>query len=141
MNGGYWVDCFYPIVEPVCYLMGDVVFSPVAIRTIVDTQTDDVEFFASSPPFNKRYTKQWAEPFGFKVVDTGHFFGAVNVLKKYQDLGRFNRVPIAWELWQVIKETPINHIDYSNYKAINDYTCDIDRPEDVAEIERNMKDE
>ena len=38
----------------------------------------------------------------------------------------FIRHPIAWELWQIIKQTPINYIDYKNYTVINDYTCDID---------------
>ena len=38
----YWVDCFYPMDEPCCYVFGDVVFSPNAIRTIIKTQTDDI---------------------------------------------------------------------------------------------------
>ena len=34
---GYWVDAFYPTEFPVCYLLGDVVFSSEAIATIVNT--------------------------------------------------------------------------------------------------------
>ena len=137
--GGYWVDCFYPMVEPVCYIMGDVVFSPEAIQTIVSKETDEIEFFASAPPFDSRYTKEWAEPFAFKVQNTGVFWAAVNKLKKYQDCGFFARVPIAWELWQIIKGTTINHVVYTNYTVINDYTCDIDAPEDAAVIEQQIK--
>ena len=48
---GYWVDAFYPTDKPACYIFGDVVFSDAAIRTIVEKETDDVEFFASAPPF------------------------------------------------------------------------------------------
>ena len=40
-----------------------------------------------------------------------------------------------WELWQVIQATPLNHIDYGNYTAINDYTCDIDYEDDAQMIE------
>lgn len=137
--GNYWVDGFYPSTDPVCYLMGDVVFSPEAIRTIANTRTDSIEFFASAPPFGVGYTKPWAEPFGFKVHDTQLFFWAVRKVRSMHDMGMFCRGPIAWELWQVIKGTPINHINFENYVAINDYTCDIDDPADVKRIERYVE--
>lgn len=124
-----WVDAFYPMDEPVCYIMGDVVFSPDAIKTIVNTQTTDVEFFASAPPYSKQYSKPWAEPFAFKVVNTKHFKESIEEVKRYKN---WNRTPIAWELWQVIKNTPRNKINYNNYTSIHDYTCDIDEPGDVA---------
>lgn len=132
----YWVDAFYPMDEPVCYLFGDVVYSPEAMKTIINTETDDIEFFASAPPFAPGYSKHWAEPFAFKVVNTDHFFKAIEDVKQLQDCGAFRREAIAWELWQVIKETPLNMIVYDNYTVINDYTCDIDSPDDAAEIER-----
>ena len=31
-----WLDAFYPMETPVCYIFGDVVFSPEAIKTIVE---------------------------------------------------------------------------------------------------------
>ena len=130
-----WLSAFAWIYfeEPTCYIFGDVVFSPKAIKTIVETETDDIELFASAPPFNQGiYQKRWAEPFAFKVVDQMHFARA---LKETQELflkyKAFRRSPIAWELWQVIKKTPLNIIDYTNYTVINDYTCDIDSPKDV----------
>ena len=123
-----WVDAFYPTDEPVCYLFGDVVFSPEAIKTIVETETDDIQFFASAPPFSKEYIKPWAEPFALKVVNTEHLKHAVSLTKQYAEQGLFNRNPIMWELWQVIQATPLNCINYHNYVAINDYTCDIDDP-------------
>ena len=52
---GYWCEAFYPTTDPVCYIFGDVVFSEDAIKTIVNTDTDDIEFFASAPPFDSRY--------------------------------------------------------------------------------------
>lgn len=136
---GYWVDAFYPMDEPVCYLLGDVVFSPEAIKTIVETETDDIEFFASAPPFAAEYIKPWAEPFAFKVVNTEHLKYAVSLTKQYADQGLFKRPPIAWELWQVIQATPLNHINYQNYTAINDYTCDIDSKNDAVLFEEILR--
>ena len=123
---GYWCDAFYPTDEPVCYIFGDVVFTPEAIRKIVETETDDIEFFASAPPFAKDYPKPWAEPFALKVVDTKLLKESIALTKQLDALGRFNRKPIMWELWQVITECPLNVIDYNSYTAINDSTCDID---------------
>ena len=131
-----WCDAFYLTDEPACYLFGDVVFSPEAIKTIVKTETDDIQFFASSPPFASNYPKPWAEPFALKVVNTDHLKHAISLTKQYAAQGLFNRNPIMWELWQVIQATPINHIDYHNYVAINDYTCDIDDPSDAAKFEK-----
>ena len=132
---GYWCDAFIPQIFSTCYIFGDVVFSKDAIHTIVNTVTDDIELFASAPPFDKRFSKDSAEPFAFKVVDTTHFKNAIEMTKRLCDNGAFKRHPIAWELLQVIKRTPINEIDYNNYTVINDYTCDIDNPEDVKKFE------
>ena len=131
-----WLDAFYPMTEPVCYIFGDVVFSPEAIKKIVNTDTDSIEFFASAKPLPPTYPKRWAEPFAFKVKDTELFFKAIEVTKLYDKQGMFNRQPVSWELWQVIKDTPLNRVDYTNYTAINDYTCDIDSPEDIKLFER-----
>lgn len=132
---GSWADCFTGYLEPTTFLMGDVVFSPTAIKTIVETETDDIEFFASAPPFAKTYCKPWAEPFAFKVVDYWHLRQAKFLFDLYTRQGKFKRQPIAWEFWQVVKGTEFNKIDYTNYTVINDYTCDIDKPEDIYKFE------
>ena len=125
---GRWVDAFPLTEEPVCYIFGDVVFSARAIKTIVETETDDIEFFASAPPFALNYYKKYAEPFAFKVVNTEHFKNAIEETIRLKD--KFYREPIAWELWQVIKGTELNTI-VTNYTKINDYTCDIDNEKDL----------
>lgn len=130
-----WLDAFYPMEEPVCYIFGDVVFSPEAIKTIVETDTDSIEFFASAKPLPPIYPKHWAEPFAYKVRDTRRFFKAIEVTKQYDEQGLFKRQPVSWELWQVIKGTPLNKVDYTNYHVINDYTCDIDTPDDIRLFE------
>lgn len=122
---GYWCDAFYPTEDPVCYIFGDVVFSPAAIRTIVEANTEDIEFFASAWPFALEYMKSWAEPFALKVQNPKHLRESIELCKALDADGRFNRKPIMWELWQVIKDTPLNVIR-KNYTVINDYTCDID---------------
>lgn len=132
---GYWCDAFYPTDEPTCYIFGDVLFSEMAIQMIVGIETDDIEFFASAPPFAREYIKQWAEPFALKVVDQEHLKRSIEQVKRLDRKGMFHRKPIMWELWSVIRETDINKIDYSSYIAINDYTCDIDDPDELPLFE------
>lgn len=132
-----WWSGFYPMDEPVCYLFGDVYFSDRAIQTIVNYQTDDIMLFASVKPFDDRYIKNWAEPFGFKVVDTDHFHRCLEQLSEYHRRNMFNRHPCSWELWQIIKHTPLNEIR-RNYCGISDYTCDIDSPEDAVRLEERL---
>ena len=135
-----WLHAFYKTDEPVCYLMGDVFYSPYAIRTIIGTETNDIEFFASAPPFNTRwYIKNHAEPFAYKVQDVKHFWKCVKRTLWYNSRHYFYREAITWELWQVIKGTPLNQIDYTNYTAINDYTTDIDSDEEAHRLERRLK--
>ena len=131
---GPWINCFYPQDDPATYIMEDVYFSPEAIKTIVGTDTDCIEFFASAPPFGVQYIKPWAEPFAFKVVNQQCFKYCIDRVRELLAAGEWRRDPIAWELWQVIKRTPINHIDYTNYTVINDYTCDIDTAEDISRL-------
>lgn len=131
-DGGHWLEAFAPIDEPVCYIFGDVVFSPEAIKTIVETETDFIQFFASSPPFDSRYLKDWAEPYAFKVMQPELFHRYIK--RTLELINSFYRDPIAWELWQVIKGTPLGHIDYTNYVVINDYTCDVDCDEDLERL-------
>ena len=131
-----WLEAFFPMIEPVCYIYGDVYFSEDAIRQIVQTETDCVEFFASAPPFADKYMKIWAEPFAFKVQNPKFFFEKIEECHKYDLEGKFHREAVSWELWQVIKETELDVIDYTNYHAINDYTCDIDNMKEAREFER-----
>ena len=136
VSTGDWCDCFCMTdYMDVCYIMGDVVFSQSAIKTIVETETNDIEFFASAPPFAKNYSKPYAEPFAFKVHNNEHLKQAIAETKRLYRADKFRRPPIAWEFWQVVKDTPINTIDYTNYTVINDYTCDIDTPEDIIKFE------
>lgn len=139
---GYWCDAFYLTDEPTCYIFGDVYFSDEAIKTIINTDTDDIEFFASMPPFAINYPKNHVEPFALKVVDTDHLKSAIQKTKQLEDEGKFWRKAIMWELWTVIKDVPLQKgpDDYIyNYVAINDYTSDIDRQQDIAKLEKYIE--
>lgn len=133
---GMWCDCFYQTDEPCCYLFGDVLFSPKAIQTIVEYETDDIMLFGSKPPFADNYPKIYIEPFCFKVQNQKHLHDSIREVKRLYDIDYFKREPIAWELWSVIKDTDPNDINYS-YFGINDYTCDIDNPNEIAEVARH----
>ena len=134
-----WLDCFYLMPEPVCYIFGDVLFSPEAIRTIVEKDTESIDFFASGHPFSPRYGKQYAEPFAFKVRAHERFKAAVERAKWLGANGCFSRDPIAWELWQVIQGTPLNIIA-QDYTIINDYTRDFDSEEEFKEWLKHQRD-
>ena len=134
---GYWCDAFYPMDEPACYIFGDVIFSPAAIRKIIDTKTDSIEFFGSARPFAKEYPKNWEEPFAFKVQDQILFRKYIAEMKARAD--ECWRKPIAWELWALIKGRRIDIDDRTvDYTVINDYTCDIDCKNEIKRIERRI---
>ena len=133
--GGSWVNAFYPTDEPACYIFGDVVFSPEAIHKIVNTSTSSIRFFGSTPPFSPLYIKPYAEPFAFKVEDQRRFRAAIDFVNANLTTWIFTRHPIAWELWQVIQGRDVRLINYESVTAINDYTCDVDSPEDAERIE------
>ena len=134
---GWWVDAFYPTNEPTTYLFGDVFYSPEAIKTIVETETDDFEFFASAPPYSEYYFKSYQEPFAFKIVNTKHFRQAIEDCKLNYMNGLFWRHPIAWELWTTLRRGRMKkRVDVykGEYTVINDYTIDIDTPADVLKL-------
>lgn len=134
---GYWCDAFYPTDEPTCYLFGDVVFSPAAIKKIIETETEPINFFASARPFAKEYPKKWIEPFAFKVQDQTLFRMYIKEMKARAD--ECWRKPIAWELWALIKGRRIDIDDRTiDYIVINDYTCDIDSKQEIKELERRI---
>ena len=137
-NTHSWLKAFYPMTSPVCYIFGDVYFSEDAIRQIVKTETDQIQFFASAPPFHDKYPKSWAEPFAFKVQNPELFFSKIEECHRYDLEGKFHREAVSWELWQVIKGTKLDEIDYTNYHAINDYTCDIDDDVEALKFEREV---
>lgn len=134
---GDWFYALYPTNEPTCYLFGDVVFSPEAIKTIVETEVDDIQLFASAKPFAENYIKPHEEPFALKVMKPEHLKEAIEKARELNKENKFWRQPMVWELFTVIKNAPlqVKRNQYTtDYFVINDYTCDIDRKEDINKI-------
>ena len=139
---GYWLNAFSNefLIEPVCFIWGDVYFSENAIKTIVNTNTDSTLFFCSYLNKSHRYIKEWDEPFAYKVVDTDLFRTHRDRVKKLFDEGKTERHPIVWELYRSINGIDVNkHKLTNNVVIINDITCDIDKPEDIKKIEERIK--
>ena len=130
---GWWSDCFYPTDDPVCYMYGDVVYSPEAIKRIVEYETDDIMLFGSKKPFAECYPKSWREPFAYKVVNQKHLREAIEETKTLHQIGAIRVHPISWQLWRVIATSSWK---LNDYEVINDYTCDIDSPSDVPLMEK-----
>ena len=137
---GYWVDAFYPSEDPICYLYGDVFYTNECIKTIINTQTEDILFFASTKVCREDYFKQWEEPFAFKVVNQKRFKEAIQICKRKRDNGETKREPISWEVYRVLNGIPINkHRITTGFIPINDMSTDIDNENDIIELEKIIK--
>lgn len=131
---GYWLDAFYPIGEPCCYIFGDVYFSPNAIKTIVEYNSTDNILFGNSVAKNEEH-QNWGEPFAYKVNKYDEFMQGVAEVKKLFDDGKVKRHPIVWELYRFLHNLDINvQMITTDYVAIDDYTIDIDKPEQVSAL-------
>lgn len=140
-ESGYWLNAFSNefLIEPVCFIWGDVYFSENAIKTIVNTDTDSALFFCSYQNKSHRYIKEWDEPFAYKVVDTDLFRTHRDRVKRLFDEGKTERHPIVWELYRSINGIDVNeHRLENNVVIINDITCDIDTPGDIKKIEERI---
>ena len=139
---GQWFDAFYPTDEPVCYIFGDVFFSPEAIKKIVETETEDIELFGSKKPFAYNYIKTHEEPFALKVANQKHLHEAIEKSRELDAQHKFWRKPLVWELFTVIKNVPLQtkRDQYTtDYVGISDYSVDVDKPEDVKKINDMLK--
>ena len=135
---------------------GDVYFSEEAIKTIVETPVESTMFFCTfdwTDGKKDRRNYKGREPFAYKVQDYKKFREAVDDLMRMVDEGKYANglPPICWHLYRYLngydlkfeakKWTEVNNIFQSkgDYKVINDYTTDIDHPEDVKVFEEWLK--
>lgn len=111
--------------DEVCYLYGDVYYSEEAIKSIVNTKTDDILFFGSD----------W-EIFAIKVSNKELFMKHKNRVKELFLKGEINRC-IGWEIYRSLHNIPFEeHIISDRYFKILDGTDDIDYPEDYEEFKK-----
>ena len=137
---GYWVDAYYPTDKPCIYLHGDVYYSEDAIKKILNY----------NPKVNTMIGNQWAlnenhdkvgEPFGWIIVNQKKFRKAIEETKILQDEGKCDRMPVSWELYQVLNGHDVNGFDISTdtYLPIYDETIDIDYPEQIKKLEERLE--
>lgn len=132
---GYWLDAYYPVEEPVLYLYGDVYYTNEAIKTILNYKGEEIVLFGTSAAKNK-YNQNWGEPFAFKVQNYKRFFNGITAVKKLQDEGKTNRMPVTWELYRYLNGLDVNiqQVLDKTYICIDDGTMDVDIPEDIEAL-------
>ena len=149
-----WLNAYYLVEEPVCYLHGDVYYSDEAIKTIVETKVKDTMFFCVRDIHDGRpagINTKGREPLAYKVVNYKLFRSAINDLMQMVDDGKFKDLiaPFSWHLYRYINGYNymtsdlgyINNIfeEKGDYTVIDDYTTDIDFPKDIKELETLLK--
>lgn len=113
---------------PVCYLYGDVYYTEDAIKTIISTETNNIQFFGS----------EW-EIYAVKVVNLDLFFEHKHKVKQLYMQGKINRC-IGWEIYR-----SLHNISFEEHKITNDYilikdeTDDIDYPSDYENFKKKIK--
>ena len=131
---GYWLDAFYPIGEPCCYIFGDVYFTPGAIKAIVEYNSNNNTLFGTGIARNEEH-QNWGEPFAYKVNKYEEFMNGVNAVKKLYDEGKTARHPIVWEVYRYLHDLDVNvQRITTDYISIDDGTIDIDNPEQVNNL-------
>ena len=137
---GYWVDAYYPTEEPCIYLHGDVYYTEDAIKKILTLNPSVNTFIGNQYALNKEH-KKVGEPFGWIIVDQKSFRNAINECKKLQDEGVPDRMPVSWELYEVLNGHHINDfiISEDTYLAIYDETIDIDAPWQVEKLDEKIR--
>lgn len=130
----YWLDAFYKVDEPVCYIFGDVYFTESAIKTIVNYETDRNVLFGTSIARNELH-QNWGEPFAYIVKDYETFHKGIEEVKKLKDEGKLLREPIVWELYRYLHNLDVNVQEITeDYVDIDDGTMDVDNPKKLEEV-------
>ena len=129
---GYWLDAFYlkfKSNQKVTYLFGDVCFTDEAIKAIIKSPAAGNILYGSKEAANKE-GKNIGEPFAYVVNDFKSFAAGIKAVKKLQDEGKTDRVPLVWELYRYLNELDINRQAVKNdtFRIIDDGTDDIDSP-------------
>ena len=105
--------------KKICYLYGDVYYTDEAMKTIVNTDTDNILFFGSG-----------MEIFAIKIKNKELFF---EHKKRVKDLYLKKEIErcIGWEVYKSLNDIPLDGYAIKDmYYLINDKTDDIDYPED-----------
>ena len=122
------IDRFEEVNEPVCYLYGDVYYTKDAMKTIINTETDDVLFFGSLE-----------EIFAIKVENLSNFYEHKNYVKRLYMANALWRC-IGWEIYRSMNKIPfMEHKITDRYIKILDGTDDIDYPQDYEAFKARLE--
>lgn len=113
---------------PICYLYGDVYYTENAIKTIINTEAEDVLFFGH----------EW-EIFAIKVKNRELFFNNKHKVKELYLSKEVDRC-IGWEVYRCMHNLPFTeHIITDRYVKILDGTDDIDYPYDYEDFKQRWE--
>lgn len=138
---GYWVDAYYPTLEPTIYLHGDVYYSEDAIKKILNLNPSVNTMLGNQYALNENHDKV-GEPFGWIIVNQEEFRKAIDKCKQLQDEKKIDRgYAISWELYEVLNNHDINDfiITEDTYYAIADETIDVDSPEQIEILNKKIR--
>lgn len=138
---GYWVDAFYPKFkrnQKVTFLFGDVYFTEDAIKQIIGCKDKGNILFGSKGALITN--RVGGEPFAYVVNELGKFYDGIKEVKRLQDEGKCNRVPIVWELYRVLNGIDVNEhrVLSETYKVIDDGTNDCDSREKLNTLRKRF---
>ena len=125
------VDRFEDIgEEEICYLYGDVYYTEEALKTILETDTDEILFFGSE-----------MEIFGIKIKNKKLFMKHKNKVKKLFLEGKVDRC-IGWEVYKSLNNLPLNEYAITDrFYLIQDETDDIDCPKNYEDFKKRLEGE
>lgn len=132
---GYWLDAFYPKFrknQKATFVFGDVYFTEDAIKQIVNCDKEGNILFGSAGA--KVVGKVWGEPFAYVVNNLGEFYDGIKEVKRLQDEGITNRMPIVWELYRVL-----NGIDVNEHRVLDETYCVIDDGTNDADSQAKLE--
>lgn len=133
VNNVLEVDRFYSCREiwtdEVCFLYGDVYYTEEAMKTIVETETEDFEFFGRFGQ-RKEFVKNNGEIFAIKVTNTKKFGNACLFVRVEEEKG--NLRGIGWDVYKTLLEIPYKELYLKgHFTQLNDKTEDFDTPEEL----------
>ena len=144
-----WLNAYYPLEVPTCYLAGDVYWTNDALKKIINTKVKETMFICA-PGYDdgrKHPSIKGKEPLGYKVEKQDIFRKAINEMLKEIDEGKFGYDPIAWNLYRKLNNIKIDYNGLGNdifrtkgdFLVIDDLTTDIDCKKDIPNLERLIK--
>lgn len=134
-NNIYEIDRFcscYPIwAKETIFIYGDVFYTEEAIKTIIEKDTKDFEFFGRYGQ-RKEYTKNNGEIFAIKVKDIENFKNSCFFIREGLIDGTIKR-GIGWDVYRHLLGIPFDkHTLKGHFTKFKDETEDFDFPEDYT---------